>query len=84
MARRGVELPEGREALDEALDRERRALMRADEARLARYREAAEPWAALWPEVARDVSGLPLQEAHRLVTSRAEGVLPFEPPGGAS
>lgn len=77
-------VPEGRDALDEALDRERRELMRADEERLARYREAAEPWAAMWPEVAREVSGLPLGEAHRIVTSRAEGVLPFEPSGGPS
>lgn len=77
-------VPEGRDALEEALDRERRALMRADEERLARYREAAEPWAALWPEVAREIAGLPLQAAHRIVTSRAEGVLPFEPPGGGS
>lgn len=75
-------IPEGREALEEALDRERRALMRADEERLARYRKAAEPWAALWPEVAREIASLPLQEAHRLVTSRAEGVLHFAPPGG--
>jgi hypothetical protein len=75
-------IPEGREALDEALDRERRALMRADEERLARYRAAAEPWAALWPEVERRIAGLPLSDAHRVVVSRAEGVLPFGLPAG--
>lgn len=76
-------IPEGREALEEALDRERRALMKADEERLARYRAAAEPWAALWPKVERSTAGLPLHDAHRIVTSRAEGVLPFGPPAGS-
>jgi len=67
----------GRDALDEALDHERRALMRADEARLALYRAAAEAWAAEWPDVSRQIAGLALHDAHRIVTSRAEGVLPF-------
>lgn len=75
---------EGRDALDEALDRERRALMRADEARLARYRAAAEAWASVWPEVSREIADLPLHEAHRIVTSRAEGLLPFAPSDGES
>lgn len=73
---------EGRDALDEALDRERRALIRTDEERLARYRAAAEDWAALWPEVARETADLPLEEAHRVVVARAEGVLPYEPSAG--
>lgn len=73
-------IPEGREALEEALDRERRERMRADEERLARYRNAAEAWAAAWPRVAREIEGLALEEAHRGMVSRAEGVLPFEPP----
>jgi len=72
-------LSEGRDALDEALDRERRLLMRINEERLARYQAAAESWAKLWPEVQREVEGLSLLDAHRLVVSRAEGVLPFEP-----
>ncbi len=75
---------EGQEALDEALDRERRTLMRADEVRLSRYRAAAEGWASIWPRVAQEIAGLPLEEAHSIVVSRAEGVLPFElPVGGA-
>lgn len=73
---------EGREALEEALDRERRKRMRADEERLERYRKAAQPWAALWPHVAREIEGLPLAKAHRVVVSRAEEVLPFEPAAG--
>jgi hypothetical protein len=71
---------EGREALDEALDRERRALMRADEARLARYRAAAEAWAEAWPEVSREIAGLALPNAHRIVVARADGVLPHTLP----
>jgi hypothetical protein len=72
----------GREILEEALDRERRALMRANEERLARYQTAAEAWAALWPGVQRQIEGLPLSEAHRQVIARAEGVLPFAPSEG--
>ncbi len=73
---------EGREALDEALDRERRTLMRSDEERLARYRHASAAWASLWPGLDRETAHLPLAEAHRIITARAEGVLPFEPPAG--
>ena len=69
----------GREPLEEALDRERRALMRANEERLARYLAAAEPWGAVWPDVQRQIEGLSLLDAHRLVVSRAQGVLPFDP-----
>jgi len=76
-------IAEGREALEEALDRERRLLIRANEDRLARYMAATEDWAKLWPEVQRQIEGLPLPDAHRLVISRAEGVLPFEPAQGA-
>ena len=72
----------GREALEQALDGERRALIRANEERLLRYRAAAEPWAAQWPDVARRIAGLPLPEAHAVVTSSAEGVLPTAPAPG--
>jgi hypothetical protein len=72
-------IAEGREVLDEALDRERRALIRANEERLTRYQAAAEAWAARWPGVRRDIEGLSLPDAHRLLTSRAEGILPFAP-----
>lgn len=74
---------EGREILEEALDRERRALIRANEERLARYLAASEDWAKVWPDVQRQIEGLPLSDAHRLMVSRAEGVLPFEPAQGA-
>jgi hypothetical protein len=70
-------IAEGREVLEEALDRERRALIHANEERLGRYRSAAEGWAGIWPEAQRAIEGLSLLDAHRLLVSRAEGVLPF-------
>jgi hypothetical protein len=74
-------IADGRDAVEEALDRERRALMRADEERLGRYRAAAEAWASVWPDLSRRIAPLDLRDAHRIVTARAEGVLPFAPPG---
>lgn len=71
----------GRDALEAALDDERRRLMRANEARLAAYLDAARPWADLWPAVEREIAGLPLGEAHAIVVARARGVLPFDTEG---
>jgi hypothetical protein len=76
-------IAEGRDALEEALDRERRMLIRANEERLARYLSATEGWAKLWPDVQRQIEGLSLPAAHQLVISHAEGVLPFAPAQGA-
>ena len=73
-------LGEGLATLEAALDAERRQLMHANERRLERYLEAAQPWAALWPSVAREIRGMGLDEAHRRVVERALGVLPFELP----
>ncbi len=72
-------IAEGRDLLEQELDRERRALMRKNEERLARYLKAAEGWEAIWPEVQRKTDGLPLLEAHSILVSRAEAVLPFQP-----
>lgn len=63
----------GRNALDEELDRERRALIRANETRLGRYRAAAAAWAIRWPDVLREIEGMPLSEAHAVVAARADG-----------
>jgi len=57
--------------------------MRADEKRLQAYMDAAAPWAAAWPEVARETSGQPLNRAHEIVVSRAESLLPFRVEGMA-
>jgi hypothetical protein len=71
---------DGREALEAALDAERRALMHANERRLGAYRRAAAGWAAAWTALDREIAGLPLLEAHRIMASRAESLLPFAPP----
>jgi hypothetical protein len=72
-------VPRGRDALEEALDRERRELMRANEARLARYAAAATAWAAAWTTVQREVDTLPLAAAHERLCARAASLLPFAP-----
>jgi hypothetical protein len=71
----------GRGRLEQALDAERRDLIRANEARLQAYMTAAEEWAAAWPDVEKRIAGLPLLEAHELIVERAEGALPFGIPG---
>ncbi len=72
---------DGREALEAALDAERREMMRANERRLAAYRQAAADWSAAWTALDREISALPLLEAHRIMAGRAEGLLPFSPLG---
>lgn len=75
-------LGRGREEIETALDAERRAFMKANEDRLARYASAARAWMAAWPDAERATSGLPLREAHRELVRRAEGCLPFAPSEG--
>lgn len=75
-------IAQGRETLEAALDAERRRLIRANEERLAKYIDAAKPWAALWPDLSRQLAGLTLSEAHKLMIGRAEAVLPRVVPGG--
>ncbi len=72
----------GRDALEEAIDRERRQLMRSNEVRLDRYRAAAEAWARQWPAVEARMRELPLTEAHAMMTRFAAACLPFAPAGG--
>jgi hypothetical protein len=67
----------GRDALEEAPDRERRQLMRPDQLRRERDRTAAAAWTQAWPGVSVQITGLPLADAHRIVVERAAGVLPF-------
>jgi hypothetical protein len=73
------ELGAGREKLEAALDAERRAAMREDEERLARYVAAARAWQDAWPELRRQIDGLALRDAHDVMVHRAEGLLPFAP-----
>ena len=69
----------GRDALEEALDKERRLLMRADENRLNAYSLAAASWQAAWPSLQPTLKGLSLREAHAGILQAAENVLPFHP-----
>ena len=71
---------DGLSALEAALDAERREFIHADEQRLARYSAAAEAWAALWPEVEREVAGKSLPEAHAIMVRRAADCLPARVP----
>ncbi len=66
----------GLPALEAALDAERRDFMHADEERLERYSAASAAWAAIWPEVEREMARKPLQEAHAIMVRRAAGCLP--------
>lgn len=66
--------------LAEALDAERRSLIKRDAARIAAYERVALPWREQWPEVRREIEGLPLRAAHRIVLAKAGPCLPKEPP----
>ena len=69
---------EGRDALEAALDAERRELIRANEERLAHYARLSAGWAKAWPKLGRELWKLPLQEAHERMASEAERLLPVE------
>ena len=67
---------QGLEALESALDAERRQLIHANERRLAQYMTVAKPWADIWPDIAAAIDGKPLAEAHKIMCLRAEICLP--------
>ena len=62
----------------EALDAERRQLIKADAERMRRFEEAAGLWKELWPRVHARIEGLSLLGAHAILASEASGVLPEE------
>ena len=68
----------GIDVLEAALDAERRAMIHANERRLERYLRAATAWAAVWPKLSKEIEGLSLPDAHRMMIQRAAVVLPFE------
>lgn len=70
-------IKEGRDALEQALDAERRALIHANEERLKAYMEAAQEWLELWPSIQKEIYNLPLIEAHKIIINRSQTVLPF-------
>lgn len=73
---------QGQEALEQALDAERRQLIHANEQRLHKYMEAAQPWQTAWPGLLRQIRGLPFAKAHELMCEQAERLLPNSVPGG--
>lgn len=75
-------ISQGRDALEQALDAERRQLIRANEARLEKYLRASQSWQAVWPALSRQMRGYPLLKAHQLMVQQAEKHLPFSVPGG--
>ena len=70
------------DALEVALDAERREMIHANERRLACYMSAAEEWVRVWPAVSRSMEGKPLAGSHAVMVEKAQGVLPFSVPGG--
>lgn len=72
-----VAIAHGRDRLEEALDAEKRALIRANEQRLRAYLVAAEAWAGHWTSVQRRIANLPLREAHQVMVAEAQGLLPY-------
>ena len=45
---------------------------------------AAEAWAAAWQGIACEIEGLKLKEAHAILISKAQDMLPFKVEGGWS
>ncbi len=70
------------DALEQALDAERRELMHANERRLAAYLDAASAWQERWKVLQRAGELSVLRDSHRRMVVEAEGCLPFEVAGG--
>ncbi len=69
-------ISEGREKLEIALDAERRQLMQMNEDRLNAYSKASEEWARIWPDLSKQISDVPLRDAHEIIVDKAVDVLP--------
>ncbi len=69
---------EGRDALEAALDAERRILMRKNEERLAHYAAGMADWQRNWLALEREMAALPLRSAHQLMVKAAEKLLPMQ------
>ncbi len=68
------------ESLETALDSERRRMIHENEDRLARYLSAATKWKEEWKQITRDTDSMSLLDAHQIIVTRADGILPFQPP----
>lgn len=65
-----------RDALEAALDRERRKFMRANEQRLEAMQALMEPWRQSWSRLQKAIKGLSLLEAHHVIVEEAHELLP--------
>ncbi len=70
----------GRDRMEAALDAERREMIHANERRLDRFQRAADRWLAQWPAILQATQNLSLSEAHRIITEKAENLLPMSVP----
>jgi hypothetical protein len=68
---------QGRDRLEVELDAERRTLIHANEERLEAYANASARWQSTWPHMTKEIAGLSLLEAHRIIVKQAESVLPM-------
>jgi len=66
------------EKLGEALDRERRRHMRANELRLEAMQSMMHRWREAWPTIQKRLANLSLLEAHAELKEAAAGLLPGE------
>ncbi len=73
------DIERGRDALEVALDAERRALSRVNEGRLASYETASFAWKNNWTWLSRSLAQLSLFQAHSLLVEQAEKLLPEVP-----
>jgi hypothetical protein len=73
---------QGLEPLEQALDAERRTLMRANEQRISAYLAAAATWQERWKVLQRRGELMNLSDSHRRMVAEAETCLPFEVVGG--
>jgi hypothetical protein len=74
-----LSIGEGRETLEDLLDKERRELIRADRHRMKRFQDAAAPYTDEWPRIAEELRSLSLHDAHSVLTRYAERLLPYAP-----
>lgn len=79
-------IPQGRDALRIALERERFAAMDADDRRIRAFLAATAELERAWPDVQSKVDHLPLRRAHAVLVDYAQRCLPVSPsaPGESS
>jgi hypothetical protein len=65
------------EALETALDVERRVLIHANERRLERYLSVGRAWSERWKKIEQEIHGLRLIQAHAMICEQAAGILPY-------